>query len=85
ETGLTAGSIARERWDIHPDDPLSARGTIHWTETLARGDWQVRTEARCAMWCDATHFHLSAELEAWEGEAMILARNVTRSTPRDHI
>ena len=85
ETGLAAGSIARERWDIHPDDPLSARATIHWTETLARGDWQVRTEAHCAMRCDATHFHLDARIEAWEGGALIHARDVAESVPRDHL
>ncbi len=84
ETGLAAGSIARERWDIHPDDPLSARATIHWTETLARGDWQVRTEAHCTMRCDATHFHLAARIEAWEGGAMIHARDVAESVRRDH-
>ncbi len=65
--GLIAGSAARERWDIHPDDPLSAKGWAHWTETMARGDWQVRTEASCEMWSDAANFHLRARLEAWEG------------------
>ena len=75
--GMIAGSIAPERWDIlHPDDPLSAKGWAHWTETMARGDWRVRTEASCEMWADATNFHLRARWEAWEGDEMILARDV---------
>ncbi|WP_343080256.1 CocE/NonD family hydrolase [Ostreiculturibacter nitratireducens] len=85
EHGLVTGSVARERWDIHPDDPLSAKGWAHWTEELGRGDWVVRTEARCAMWSDKENFHLRAELEAWEGDRMILSRSVEESIPRDHL
>ncbi|MEO0865285.1 MAG: CocE/NonD family hydrolase, partial [Pseudomonadota bacterium] len=58
--GLITGSVARERWDIHPDDPLSARGTCHWTDELERNGIRLRTEARCEMWSDATTFYLSA-------------------------
>ena len=29
--GLVNGGIARERWTIDPDDPLSAHGETHWT------------------------------------------------------
>lgn len=85
EHGLVTGSVARERWDIHPDDPLSARGWAHWTEELSRGDWSVRTEARCAMWSDAENFHLRAEMEAWEGDRMVLSRTVEEAVPRDHL
>ena len=42
--GLITGATAEERWNIHPDDPLSARGHTRWSETLRRGEWQVRTE-----------------------------------------
>ncbi|TGT03231.1 peptidase S15, partial [Mesorhizobium sp. M8A.F.Ca.ET.213.01.1.1] len=44
EHGLVHGSIVREIWTIHPDDPLSATGTTHWTQTLSRNEWSVRTE-----------------------------------------
>ncbi|MEM8579360.1 MAG: CocE/NonD family hydrolase [Pseudomonadota bacterium] len=69
--GLVNGSIARERWDIHPSDPLSARGTCHWTDELERDGIALRTEARCAMWSDATHFHLSATMEAFENGQLV--------------
>ena len=29
---------------IDPDDPLSAHGETHWTQTLSRNGWSVRTE-----------------------------------------
>ncbi|MEO9779858.1 MAG: CocE/NonD family hydrolase [Sedimentitalea sp.] len=81
--GLISGSIARERWSIHPDDPLSARGTCHWTDELERGDIRLRTETTCEMSSDASHFHLRARLEAYENDKLILDRDVCDSIPRD--
>ena len=83
--GLISGGVARERWEIHPDDPLSANGRTHWTEELTRGDWTVRTETHAEMWSDAANFHLSARLEAWEGDELILLREVSETVPRDGI
>ena len=83
--GLINGSIARERWDIHPDDPLSARGTCHWTDELERDDIRLRTETHSAMWSDATNFHLSARLEAYQNDELIYERELTDSIPRDNM
>lgn len=83
--GLISGSIARERWSIHPDDPQSARGTCHWTDTLERGDIKLRTETHSAMWSDATMFHLTARLEAYVDDTLIYARDMTDSVKRDHM
>ncbi|MBD3662629.1 CocE/NonD family hydrolase [Sulfitobacter aestuariivivens] len=74
--GLINGSVARERWDICPDDPLSARGICHWTDELERDDIRLRTETRSQMWSDATHFHLTATLEAYENDALIYQREI---------
>ncbi len=83
--GLTDGSIAREVWSIHPDDPLSARGRIHWTDEMGRDDWQLRTEATCEMWSDAISFHIRAKIEAYENQELIFEKAVEESIPRDHI
>ncbi|MGC1502771.1 MAG: CocE/NonD family hydrolase [Sulfitobacter sp.] len=83
--GLISGSIAREHWSIHPDDPLSAKGTCHWTDVLTRDDTTLRTEARCQMTSDASHFYLSAHIEAFENGKSIYSRDVTDSIPRDHL
>ncbi|MDK3018160.1 CocE/NonD family hydrolase [Pseudodonghicola flavimaris] len=80
---LINGSVARERWSIHPDDPLSARGWCHWTDELERGDWRLRTETRCEMWSDATHFHLRAEIEGFDGDTRIHHQEVADCIPRD--
>ncbi len=83
--GLINGSVARERWDIHPDDPLSARGHCHWTDELERDGIRLRTETRCEMWSDAANFHLSAKLDAYENDTLIYTRDVTDSIPRNEI
>ncbi len=83
--GMIGGTIARERWSIHPDDPLSARGWCHWTDERARGDWQLRTETTCEMWADATDFHLHAEIEAFEGDTQVHHRVITERIARDHL
>ncbi len=83
--GLVHGSVAREVWSIHPDDPLSARGQCHWTDELDRGDIRLRTEARCEMWSDRTHFHLRATLRAYDNDAEIFCREVEDRIARDQM
>lgn len=85
EHGLITGSVARERWSIHPDDPLSARGECHWTDEIERGDIRLRTETYSEMWSDAEQFYLTARLEAYENDVLIYARDVKDEIPRDHI
>ena len=79
---LIIEGVAREWWDIHPDDPLSARGKTHWTERRARGDWDTRTETYATMWADQTHFHISARLEAYENDRLIFEKDIADSVPR---
>ncbi|MCB1340958.1 MAG: CocE/NonD family hydrolase [Pseudooceanicola sp.] len=83
--GLVHGSVGRERWTIHPDDPLSARGWCHWTDELERDDIRLRTETRCEMWADADTFHLTATIEAYENGTRVHHREVHEEIPRDHI
>lgn len=82
EHGLASGSIARERWTIRPDDPLSARGETHWTQTLSRGEWAVRTETFTTMTSTAETFRLTGRIEAFEGEALVFARDFEETVPR---
>jgi len=85
EHGLIAGSIAREAWSIHPEDPLSAKGSTHWTQTMERGPWSIRTEARQQMWSDAEWFYQTAEVEAFEGDSRIFHREFSAKIKRDHL
>jgi hypothetical protein len=66
--GWTIGSTHEEVYRIHPDDPLSARFDVTWTEEISRGAWQVRTRTRTQMRATRTHFILKGELEAHFGD-----------------
>jgi len=72
--GLITGESVAERWEIHPDDPLSARGTQVWDQRLSRGDWAVRTRAAAEMTATATHLVMTASLTAWEGGVQVFNR-----------
>lgn len=83
--GLASGSVACETYKIRDNDPLSAETEHVWTQTLFRDDWQVRTETRTRMWSDREHFHIRAELEAFESERQVFIRKWERKIGRDHI
>jgi putative CocE/NonD family hydrolase len=82
---LVTGEVGREVWTIVADDPLSARGECHWTETLGRDGWSVRTETMSALTCDATSFHIRARIEAYEGDRLVYERDHATSVPRGHL
>ncbi len=83
--GLITGSTAFERWSIHPDDPLSARGECRWTQEQQRGASQLRTETNCEMWSDATQFFLRATINAYENEVLVFSNTIEDTIPRNQI
>ena len=82
--GMVSGSVAREWWSVHPDDPLSARGKTHWTEERSRGDWVTRTEAFAEMTSDAENFYLTARMEAYENDTLIFEKDFKETIKRKH-
>ena len=83
EHGLVTDEIAREVYRILPNDPLSAKADIHWTEKLSREDWSVCTETVTSMWADRGHFYINASIKAFEGESEIYTQDWDRRIPRD--
>jgi len=83
--GLAVGEVARESWSIDPADPLAAHGETHWTQTLKRDNWSVRTETFTTMRSDGENFHLTGRIEAYEGEILVFERNFSEIVARDHI
>ncbi|MCB6178486.1 CocE/NonD family hydrolase [Rhodobacter sp. Har01] len=73
--GLCSGETMSERWEIHPDDPLSARAVHVWEQRLSRGEWRVKTRAEAEMTASASHLRMRAHLTAWEGEVLVLERH----------
>jgi predicted acyl esterase len=74
EHGLQTWECEREFYSIKPDDPLSAKQEIHWSEELARGAWKVRTETYSELTATRKHWLVKGRLEAFEGRRKILTR-----------
>ena len=80
--GLCSGETMSERWEIRPDDPLSAKAVHVWEQRLSRGDWSVRTRAEAEMTATAAELRHKAVLRAWEGEVLVFERTWDDSVPR---
>ncbi len=65
EHGLISGSWVKERFSVHPDNPLSARCIAEWEQTGGREGQMWRTHCRGEMWSDRTHFFSKATLTAF--------------------
>ncbi len=84
-TGMEIGKTITETWEIHPEDPLSARNIAEWSFSVGRGPWQTRTETRSEMTCDAEHFHINASLRAYEDDVLLCERSWNLAIPRDGV
>jgi predicted acyl esterase len=73
--GLIIDEAMTERWEIRPDDPLSARAVHVWDQRRARGDWEIRTRAEAEMTATRTHLRMRARLVAWEGGEEVFRRD----------
>jgi uncharacterized protein len=85
DNGLEVDSQVTERYTIRGHDPLSAAVHIDHQKSFRRGDWQVRIETSSRMTADATHFHLSNNLDAYEGNGRIFTKSWSKAIPRDGV
>ena len=83
--GLITGSIGRETYRIKPDDPLSATAETHWTQTLRRGDWSVRTEAMTMLKADKEYFHVTGSVEAYEDGKLVQEKKWNSKIKREMV
>jgi uncharacterized protein len=81
--GLEYAETGFDRFSALEHDPLSAGASSGWEITIGRGDWRTRIEARTSMRSDADHFHLQAELRAWDGDELVHDRRFETAIPRD--
>ena len=84
--GWTFGGRTRRRYQVHPDDPTSARiEQTHVDEYGRDGELAVRIEAHQLLTCDAENFHVCARLEATENGQPVYARFWLETIPRDGV
>lgn len=65
-TGLTVRNKVTERFDIHPEDPNSAIGTMTWLKSYRRGKWKAEVETRVIV---------QALRDVWRIEAQLVAND----------
>ena len=61
----------------------SIRGETRTIRGFRRGDWHTRARTRTVLTSNETHFHLRAEVDAYEGEHRIYSQNWDRTIPRN--
>lgn len=83
--GLLARELREETYTIRPDDPLSAVSECRWRCERSRGDWSIRTMSATTLTADATHFHIEARLEAFEGANSVFNRQWREKIVRNHM
>ena len=81
--GMVKGGRTLRTYRIQPDDPHSAEVEARRTVTMARDDWSIRTEIVTSQRCDRKHFHITGQLEAYDGDERIFVREWKDSIPRD--
>jgi putative CocE/NonD family hydrolase len=85
DNGLEMDHRSTEIFRVREGDPLSASQRIRTVTGFQRGEWRTRVETDSLMTADATHFHLSNHMDAYEGDARVFSKSWTRRIPRDHV
>jgi hypothetical protein len=83
--GQTYSEQGGDTFSIVEGDPLSAKADAAWTIAIGRGDWQTRVETQSTVSGDATSFHCTNRLDAYEGNVRIFSKTWTKQIPRDHV
>jgi hypothetical protein len=85
EIGWTVTNRAREWYTFEKDHFTSVRGETQWTRRFRRGSWDVKVVTRTTLTSSETHFRLHAEMDAWEKEERVFARNWQYDIPRSYV
>ena len=82
-SGMEVDDRLVERYTIRDGEPLSLEVQIERTLELQRAAWKVRVETESTMTADATHFHVSNHLNAYEGHVRVFTRSWNKAIRRN--
>jgi len=85
DNGLEMDHRSSEIFKVREGDPLSTSQHIQTVVEFQRDEWRTRVETDSRMTADATHFHLSNHMNAYEGDTRVFSKSWTKSIPRDHV
>ena len=84
-TGLTLRYLDDVVFEVHPDDPNSARGSCFWTKSYSRDDWHAEIDAKVSVEALKEVWRVTARLVARDNETEIFCRDWHEDIPRDLI
>jgi hypothetical protein len=82
DNGLETDHCTIETFKVREGDPLSTRHHIRSVIEFQRDDWHTRVETDSVMTADASHFHLSNHLNAFEEDTRVFSKSWTKAIPR---
>ncbi len=80
---LVTRSITNEWYRARDDNVSTVSGETETLREFRRSDWHITIRTRTLAYSSRTHFHIQAELDAWEGEKRVFAENWNKKIPRD--
>ena len=84
-TGITVHYENEDRFEIHPEDPTSARLTCRWKKRYGRGDWTAELDATVSMQALPDVWRIEASLQARDADGTVTRRSWNEDVPRDHV
>ena len=81
--GIEYDEFNQDTFSILEDNPLSATARSKCVIAIGRGGWRTRVETTSVMTADATRFHVTIELGAYEGDVRVFAKTWGITVPRD--
>jgi hypothetical protein len=85
DNGLESDHTSTEIFTVREGDPLSTSQRIQAALEFKRDEWRVRIETDSLMTADATHFHLSNHIDAYEGDVRVFTNAWVTAVPRDQL
>lgn len=85
EINLEYGRCGREYYSYTGDDFASPRGEAVWEWSFKREEWNIKTVTRTVLTSDKENFHIYAQLDAFEGDKRVFAKNWDTYIKRDFI
>lgn len=83
--GLELGTRSEHTYNIHGEDPVSARLETNHLRRYRRGAWAIIITSHVTLTATRDEFHLAAALEAREGDTVVRNLKWDDRIPRDHV
>jgi putative CocE/NonD family hydrolase len=81
-TGTEMSAAWNEVTEILEHDPTSAKIEFRMKEAFSRDDWDVRVEATLRLSLTKDDFHVAGDIQAFDHDKEVFAKNWTRTVPR---